>query len=82
MSTFPYKNAADYGFLPGRDADENTAALQDALNGGVRSSSGSRGHTIFPVPFCWTTTPLWNAETGSSSAGFPQEAPDAALMPS
>lgn len=36
MSTFPYKNAADYGFLPGNDADANTAALQNALNSVIR----------------------------------------------
>ena len=31
MATFPYRNAADFGFIPGRDADENSAALQTLL---------------------------------------------------
>ena len=43
MPTFPYKNAADYGFLPGNDADANTAALQNALNGGGTVIIGQPG---------------------------------------
>ena len=34
MTAFPYKNAADYGFLPGNDAQSNTVALQNAVLGG------------------------------------------------
>ncbi len=33
-TTFPYKNAADYGFLPQNDAETNTKALQNAVLGG------------------------------------------------
>ena len=32
--SYPYKNAADYGFLPTNDAAGNSAALQDAVSGG------------------------------------------------
>ncbi|MBQ8640940.1 MAG: hypothetical protein IJ480_01880 [Clostridia bacterium] len=43
MSTFPYKNAADYGFMPGQDADENSAALQKAVLGGGTVVIGQPG---------------------------------------
>ena len=34
MTSFPYKNAADYGFMPGNDPESNTVALQNAVSGG------------------------------------------------
>ena len=43
MATFPYRNAADFGFLPGRDADENSAALQEAVLGGGTVVIGQPG---------------------------------------
>lgn len=43
MPTFPYKNAADYGFLPGRNGDENTIALQKAVLGGGTVVIGQPG---------------------------------------
>ena len=32
--SYPYKNAADFGFLPENDAKTNSEALQNAVTGG------------------------------------------------
>ncbi len=43
MTTFPYKNAADYGFLPQNDAETNSKALQQAVLGGGTVVIGTPG---------------------------------------